>query len=424
MSLLAPSALLPQAGDSKDTRRFVLASSDWLDLQTRVQALLALPSDLGEYEECYGFASAGSQMTKCFDAMHKLQRTASRYGCPKQLRARILNQPRFLASAARPRNDAFSATVWTLEHAHHDALMLAETLRSLPALARREYPSEIAAAIKARFFDRGQVIDTMRDTVAQVDLLIAEFQSLEAELDAAQLAMQAFTDRSSRIRACLDKEIGALQKRVVTLERARDAAYQSWLSLATTTCIVPATIAVVGIVVMVLLAVPPAAASFAVGPAPSGARSAASVAALRTAAGAARTAYGNLVADIQPESDYFAGRVCFRTDLGALDQLMKFSLPASSGVVGQLLALRNAWASSIREFGAHINDLTAANLQTCSWLRDPVAMTAAASWTRLDAAIRACVAGSFVDASLIDFGNVLPHDDSSWLNHFELRRAA
>lgn len=423
MSLLAPSSLLPQAGDSKDTQRFVLASSEWLDLQTRVQALLALPADLGEYEECYGQASAGAQMKECFDAMHRLQQTASRYGCPKRLRARILNQPTFLASAPRPRNDAFSATVWTLEHAHQDALTLAATLRSLPALARREHPSETAAAIRSRFFDRGQIIDTMRQTVAQVDTLIAEFQSLETELDAAQLAMQVFTERSSRTRTSLDKEIGALQVRIVALERAREAAYQRWLALTTTTCIVPATIAIVGIVMMVLLAVPAAAASFAVGPPPSG-QSAASAAALRSAAGAARNAYDNLVTRVQPESDFFASRVCFRTDLGALDQLMKFSLPASSGVVGQLLALRNTWSSSIREFGAHINELSAANLRSCSWLREPATTATAASWTRLDAAIRACVIGSFVDADLIDFGNALPHDDASWLNHFELRRAA
>ena len=105
MSLYVPSSLLLPAGDSKEAQRFVLASSEWLDLQTRVQAVLALPSDIGEYEERYGDPSSGSQMKECYDAMHKLQKAASRYGSPKRLRARILNDPHFLATAARPKND-------------------------------------------------------------------------------------------------------------------------------------------------------------------------------------------------------------------------------------------------------------------------------------------------------------------------------
>ena len=48
----------------------------------------------------------------------------------------------------------------------------------------------------------------------------------------------------------------------------------------------------------------------------------------------------------------------------------------------------------------------------------------AAGWTGLDAALKGFVAGSCVDAELIDFGSVLPHDDSAWQSHFALRRAA
>ena len=32
--------------------------------------------------------------------------------------------------------------------------------------------------------------------------------------------------------------------------------------------------------------------------------------------------------------------------------------------------------------------------------------------------------GSFINAELIDFGAVLPHDDAGWQNHFALRHAA
>lgn len=423
MSLFVPSPpLLLQAGDNKEAQRFVLASSEWLDLQTRVQALLALPSDIGEYEERYGAASSGPHMKECFSAMHKLQHAASRYGGPKRLRARILNDPEFLSTSARPKNDAFSATVWTLERAHQDAFQLAATFKSIPALARHETLADTVAGIKTLFLDRGQIVDRMHQTVDLVDTLIAEFLSIESELDAAQLAMKTFTDRSSKIRTSLDKEIGALQARVVALERARDAAYQKWLALTISACVVPATIAIVGIVVMVVLAVPTAAASFAVGAAVTGGLTAAT--ALRAAAGVARTAYADLVTDVQAESDSFARRVCYRADLGALDQLMKFSLPASSGLIGQLVSVKSAWAGSIREISARVNELSVDNLRTGPWLREQEMTATAVGWTRLDAAIRAFVVGSFVDADLIDFGSVLPQDDSAWQNHFALRHAA
>jgi hypothetical protein len=424
MSLYLPSSLLQQAGDSKESQRLVLASSEWLDLQTRVQAVLALPSDPGEYQERYGEASSASQLKECFDAMHKLQQAVSRYGSPKRLRARILNDPNFLASAARPTNDAFSATVWTLARAHQDASALAATLKRLPGLPRHESPAYTTAAIKSLFLDRGQVLERLQQTLEQVDALITEFQVIESELDAAQMVMQAFTDRASKTRTSLDKEIGALQAPIVTLERARDAAYQRWLALTLSSCTVPATIAIVGIVIMVVLAVPAAATSFAVGPAGTGSPVAASASALATAAHTARRAYGDLVTDMQAESDPFAKRVCYRADLGALDQLMKFSLPASSGVIGQLVSIKNAWAGAIREFSARVNELSVDSLKSGPWLKEQEMTAAAAGWTRLDAALRAFVLGSFIDADLIDFGGVLPRDDAAWQNHFALRHAA
>jgi hypothetical protein len=419
MSLHVPSSLLLQAGENQEAQRFLLASTEWIDLQTRVQAMLALPSDLGEFEERYGDAS-GCQMKQCFHAMHKLQQTASRYGSPKALRAHILNDSRFLADAARPRNDALAATVWTLEHAHEDAQALAEAFRSIPALAR----AGDVAAIKSRLLGEGRIIDRMHLTIDQLNVLIGEFQAIESELDAAQLAMTAFTERASRTRACLDKEIGALQAAVVALERARESAYQKWLALTLSACIVPGSIAIAGAMLMVTLALPAGASSFAIGPAAAGARTAASAASLAHSAAAARAAYDTLLADLQAEGDLFTTQVCFRTDLGALDQLMKFSLPDSSGVIGDLVALKHGWTGAIRELSARANELSAANLHAAPWLDEQALEQAAASWRLLDSAIRAFVAGAFLDAEAIDFGSVLPRDDGAWQTHFSFRKAA
>jgi hypothetical protein len=424
MTLLVPSSLLLQAGDSKDAQRFVLASSEWLDLQNRVQAVLALPTDIGEYAERYGDASSGAPMKDCFDAMHQLQQSASRYGNPASLRAKILRNPNFLAGDTRPAGDAFSATVWTMQRAHQNALTLASTFNSLPSLARGESAANVATGVKSLFLDQGQIIDQMQRTVDQLKLLIDEFSSIESELDKAQLRMKTFTDRSSKTRTSLDEEIGALRVTIASLEQARTAAYNKWVALTVAACAAPAVIGIVGIAIMVLLAVPTGGASFAVGSAITGGGAAIAAGALGAAAGVARTRYDDLVAQLQNKDEFLVKRVCYRSDLGALDELMTFSLPASSGVIGQLGAVRDAWSGAIRELSAKVNELSAGNLAGAYWLKEQELAATSKGWSRLDAALQAFTVGSFVDADVIDFGSALPEDDANWGKQFALRSAA
>ncbi|MDB5935499.1 MAG: hypothetical protein JWQ01_2843 [Massilia sp.] len=424
MTLLVPSSLLMQAGDSKDAQRFVLASSEWLDLQNRVQAVLALPTDITEYAERYGDASSGSQMKDCFDAMHMLQQTASRYGSPSSLRARILKNPNFLASDTRPSSDAFSATVWTVQRAHQNALTVSSMFKGFPAVARGESAASVAAGVKSMFFDQGQMIDQMQRTVDQVKALIDEFTSIESELDKAQLRMKTFTDRSSKTRTSLDEEIGALRVTIASLEQARNTAYNKWVALTVAACAAPAIIGIVGIAIMVILAVPTGGASFAVGSAITGGAAAIAAGALGAAAGVARTTYDDLVIQVQAKDEFLAKRVCYRSDLGALDELMNFSLPASSGVIGQLGAIRDAWSGSIREMSAKANELSADNLANAYWLKDQQVAATAAGWSRLDAALQAFTIGSFVDADVMDFGSELPADDPNWGKQFAIKSAA
>lgn len=424
MTLLVPSSLLPQAGDNKDSNRFVLASSEWLDLQTRIESVLALPSDIGEYEERYGDASSGSQMRACFDAMHALQQTAGGYGSPRSLRSAVLNDPNFLAGRARPRNDAFSSTVWTMQKAHQDAFTLASAFNSIPSLAAQETASGTVAGIKSLFLDGGQIVSNLDQTIAQLDALITEFQSLERQLDNAQQAMKVYTDRSSKTRIALDKEIGALQATIADLEQKRDAAYSKWLDLTIAACVAPAVIGVVGIAIMVILAVPTGGASFAVGSAITGGAATIAAGALGVAAGIARSQYDSLVEKVEQQDEFMQKRVCYRSDLGALDKLMQFSLPASGGVITQLGAVREAWAGARGEIVARVNDLSTANLGDSPWLKRDQMAAASAGWTRLDEALKAFMRGSFVDAVVLDFGDPLPQDQARWSQSFAIAKAA
>lgn len=421
MTLFVPSSrLLTTVGDSQLAQKFVLASSGWVDLQNNVQALLALPSDFGEYGQRYGDASSGVLMKECFDAMHDLRNVASKYGNPKSLRANILKDPNLLANTARPRNDAFTSTLWTIERAHQNAFTLASTLRNIPANARGEKPADVVTGIKSLFLDTDQIVDKMQQTVEQLDLLVKEFKDLENELEAAQDAMRTYTDRSSKTRQSLDKEIGGLKTRIEQLEKDRDAAYQKWVDLTVAAIAVPAGIAIVGIGVMVLLAVPTSGSSFAVGSAVTGAAAAAAGTGLGVAAALARTSYDNLVEEMSTKEEFLQKRIVYRHDLGALDELMKFSLPTSNGIINQIQVIKAAWASSIDEIRYKVTNLTTQTLADGPWLKEQEMAASAASWIKVDDALKAFFIGSFVDSSLISFGGELPKDDPNWAETLQL----
>ncbi len=421
MPLFVPSSrLLTTVGDSQLAQKFVLASSEWFDLQNNVQALLALPSDFGEYEQRYGDASSGELMKECFDAMRDLRNVASKYGNPKSLRANILKDPNLLANAARPRNDTFTSTLWTLDRAHQNAFTLASTLRNIPANARGEKPSDVVTGIKSLFLDTDQIVDKMQQTVEQLDLLVKEFQALEKELEAAQDAMRTYTERSSNTRQSLDKEIGSLKTRIEQLEKDRDAAYKKWVDLTVAAIAVPAGIAIVGIGLMVYLAVPTGGGSFAVGSAVTAAAAAAAGTGLGVAAALARTSYDGLVQEVSTKQEFLQKRIAYRHDLGALDDLMKFSLPTSNGIINQIQVIKTAWASSIDEIRYKVTDLTSETLADGPWLKEQEMAASAASWIKVDDALKAFLIGSFVDSSLISFGSELPKDDPNWAETLQL----
>ncbi|NJM44813.1 MAG: alpha-xenorhabdolysin family binary toxin subunit A [Alkalinema sp. RU_4_3] len=425
MTLFVPSSrLLIASGDSQQAQKFILSSKEWFNLQNQVQAVLALPSDLGEYEQRYGDASSGLQMKECFDAMHNLRNVATKYGNPKSFRAQILKNPNFLANAERPRHNAYSATLWTIEQAHQNAFSLASALRSIPVNARGEKSAEVVAGIKSLFLDADQIVDRMQQTVEQLDVLIREFQSLEDELLGAQTAMKTYTERSSRTRVELDREIGGLRTKIEQLERDRNAAYDKWLALTISACILPAVIGIVGVGVMVILAVPTGGASFAVGSAVTAALAGLGAAALGTAAGIARTSYDSLVQETISKQEFLQKRITYRYDLGALDNSMKFVMPTSNGIIGQLKVIRDAWASSLGEIRFKVADLSTETLLSGDWLDEQKMLTASANWLKVDNMLKVFVNGSFVDADVLTFGQSLPQDNAKWQKELVLQLAA
>ncbi len=369
---------------------------------------------MGSTEIRYGSASSGLQMKECFDAMNKLQGVVVKYGNPKQLRAKILKDPNFLAKAERPKNDAYAATVWTLEQAHQNAFSLASALKSIPASARDTPASEVVTGVKSLFFDTDQIADRMQQTIVQLDALISEFQSMSDELEDAQASMRIYTNSSSMTQKALNQEIGGLQSKIADLEKQRDAAYSKWLALTISACLVPAVIGIVGIAIMVVLAVPTGGASFAVGTAVTGAAAGIAATGLGVAAGVARTSYEDLVAQVSTTSDFMQKRVTYRHDLGALDSAMKFSLPAASDVIDQVKIVRDAWFSSLQEIKYKVNELDVSNLASGPWLKEQEMTASAANWIKVDDAMRAFVGGTFIDANLLPFGAALPDADPNW----------
>lgn len=423
MSIFVPSAaLVRQTGPSGQV--LCLGTEDWFKLQTHIQAVQALPFDFAEYQTRYGDASSGTQMKEAFEAMRALKQVADRYGSPRSLRARVLQDPNILASSTRPTNDAYLTTAWTLQRAHEDAAAMARILATLPGLARNESAADVVAGIKSLFLDTDQILDGVIRTETRLTALIKELQDIEGKLAEAQEKMQAYTNSSSKTMAFLNTEIGELQETIKKLEADRDAAWKKWLGLTIAACAAPAVIGIVGIGIMVLLAVPTGGASFAVGSAVTGAAAGVAATALGVAASNARTTYDGLVQQVEDKSDLLRKRVLYRTDLGALDAQMRFGLPASTGVIEQLSVIRDAWKSLGNEIRFKVSDLTRDTLSSGPWLKQAEMQAAADNWKKVDQAISAFGINSFVDVGVIAAGAPLPAADSAWQQKLQGRLAA
>lgn len=103
---------------------------------------------------------------------------------------------------------------------------------------------------------------------------------------------------------------------------------------------------------------------------------------------------------------------------------MKFSLPDCDQIISQVTVFRNAWNSALQEIRYRVGELGVDNLSGGPWLQDAEMTASAANWVKVDNAMRAFVAGSFVDANLIPFASALPQDDPDWQKNLLPRLAA
>jgi hypothetical protein len=258
----------------------------------------------------------------------------------------------------------------------------------------------------------------MHATATAFGELAKELQSLESELEVSQKAMTNYTEGSSKTRVWLDREIGGLEEKIAQLEKKQEDAYQKWLALTISSVTVAAGLAIAGILLSVILAAPTAGASLAVGSAISVGAATAAGTALGVAAGLARTDYDNIIKDLEDKGEFLKKRTAYRSDLGALDSLMKFSLPASGGLIKEVRGFRDGWNSTVEEIRFRIGELSVDNLQSGPWLKQDEMTKAASNWTKLDTLLKSFTVGSFVDYNVIKFGDPLPPDDPNWCGAF------
>jgi hypothetical protein len=183
-------------------------------------------------------------------------------------------------------------------------------------------------------------------------------------------------------------------------------------------------IAIVGIAFSIILAGVTAGSGAAVGAYITVGAATIAGGALGAAAGVARSSYEHLVTEVDDKKEFEQKRIAYRHDLGALDDLMKFSLPAAGGIVGQAQIIRDAWKSSIEEIRFKVGELGADNLSDGPWLDERAMAAAAANWITVDNALKSFVVDSFVDYEVIKFGDPLPKDDPNWEKKFIAKVAA
>jgi antitoxin component HigA of HigAB toxin-antitoxin module len=297
-------------------------------------------------------------------------------------------------------------------------------LKAIPTMASRRSPKDAVAGIKSMFLDTNQMVDKLRITVENFEVLAKQLEGLEAELSKSQDAMRTYTEKSSNTRKALDSEIGGMRTKIAKLEKDRDLAYELWLDLTIAAVAVTAAIAIVGVAISVVLGAATVGSGAVIGAGVTAGLTAGAGAALGVAAGVARSSYDGLISDLRDENTLLKKRVAFQHDLGALDSTMQFTLPSSSGLITQVKGMKFGWESLIEEIKEKVGNLTVDNLSDGPWLQQDKMNAASANWTTVDDAIKAFNSNSLIDYDLIEFGSSLPADDPNWEGNLERILAA
>lgn len=423
MTLLAPSQLLLPAGDCKHARRLVLASREWLDLQARVEALLALPPTQDAMQARYGRAAAVTQSKDLFGTIASLRHAASGFGSPARLRANV-QDGRGQDWPDRPAGEAFAAALWTIGRAGRDAQDLSTAFGGLAGASEQRQANDTVAWIRSRFLDPGQVVESMERTVIHLSALMARFHALDLELDGLLQKARLHTAANSRTRKWLDAEIGTLSSILVLWEQHRSDACLRWLDLSLAAGIVPAVLRFAGACPAVVLSTPTGQHCFTTAPATTDGVAAIAAGALATTSGLARSAYNSLADDVDDSDDFVAQCAYYRADIGALEHAAQHWHAAAAGVIAQLRTVRDAWAGAARDLVARVGALRAGNLGDGPWLKPGPMAAAADSWSALAEAAGAFVHGALLEARALGFGDLLPRDDPRWQLRFAARAAA
>lgn len=397
-----PGLVKPADSNSGQKSQFGLFSDSWLELQGYVGTALEMPITEGDFKAKYGDFGGEQQVKDCITAMQNIKASATEFGNPKTLRAKLISDPTLLATEEPP-EEIYSHTVWLGQRVNSTAGRFVSgyktVLDELVGLPSKDQVEALKAYLLDETLGPIPLSKTMSD---EVGVLIKKLGKFEQKMNEYNAILQSFTRDSSNLVQMVNQAIGAASEKIKSLEKSRDDAYKAWkdFTIAAVTCSVGC--ALIG----GLLAPFTGGVSLLIG----GAAAIATGVGLGVKAAENKVKYNEFCNQIRNEEAEKQKKIRLRSDLGDFNLQIQRVGPAMADFLKNLQTVEGAWVQMNTDMREINNSITEENIGKVSFLVKAKANLAIDRWKEIGDSAKQFTVGSLVDYTSIAFGDQMPEN--------------
>ncbi|MGD9638602.1 MAG: alpha-xenorhabdolysin family binary toxin subunit A [Alphaproteobacteria bacterium] len=404
-NLVPPDSSSIIKSDSSDgsSNRFLLFSSDWLQMQNYVQSALALPPTIDDFKKEYGeFDSSDIDKIKtAVRILGNVRDLSQVFGNPSSLKAKLLSTPTYLQTPEPPA-EIYAHIVWLSNQIYNAASTFSWSLENLKVLLgpTSGTPEERANNLREILVGQGGLQSTAQTMQQQVNALLTKLLKFESNASDANGELLEYLKSSSSIVNNANKLIGSYQTSLQELQKSSDDALKKWHAYT-----IAAVSAAVGLLLIGAILVPfTGGAGFAV----IGAGHAAGIA-LAIAASHQESVYNNLCTQISNTNKEIVKKTNLVTSLTSFNTQVGLVQPALTSFITDLGTIESMWSDIGNKIAFIVNNYSVEQLSDLSWVMQAMKISDATNkWKLIGSAATEFSQNSLVTYDLTkSFGQTL-----------------
>ena len=356
----APSLGMFRIDGGKETSKFALFTSDWLNLQTHVTQSLQLPISQGDFVSKYGGLGASEDsehldqktVDDAVQAMKRLHDEALAFGDPRIIKDRLATDGAYLTQIEPP-SEIYGHIIWLADKIQQTAALFGVTFGDLVRyeLGSGRTPAQRLVALKEVLLGEGGLVSEAEAMKKRTQRLVQILAQFDGRLRDANDAFVRFA--GSDLIARVDKRIGALSVEIQKSQKASDDAYTAWIGY--TAAAVAS--AVIGAIITIAIIVA-SAGTLTLGAGVAGLATAGVTAGFSYAATQSRKLYNDMADEVRKSTEDKRKKTMLAADLRGLNTRINVVQPALGNFRNKLEDMIGVWNDASMKLAYIGNNIT------------------------------------------------------------------